>query len=66
MDDINEPTFARELERSGLEPGRKAALLDSFRKAAGKEARLSLLREVRGGSVTSKPATKLAAIRHTR
>lgn len=64
--DINEATFKRELEASGLSDLDRAAKFATFSALKTPEGRCDALRQLRGGSVTSKAATKLGGVSHTR
>lgn len=64
--DINLSTYKRELESSSLTEAEKSAKLATFSALKTPEGRCDALRQLRGGSVTSKAATKLGGVSHTR
>lgn len=64
--DINVATFKRELESSELTEAERTKKLASFYDLDTPGKRCDALRQLRGGSITGKSATKLGIVPDTR
>ena len=65
MNDINYATFVREASRCIPDETKRVQLCAKFMALDTPEKRLDAFRELRGGSVTGKVATKLGTVPHT-
>lgn len=63
--DVNLATYRREVEASKLTEVEKSAKIATFSALQTAEGRVDALRQLRGGSIVGKGATKIAAVPDT-